>query len=258
MARYDGLTVLITGATGGFGKRAAERFAMEGANLVLSDIAQDPGSAFAAIDPARMTYMQGDIAREETSAKLVALAQEHFGSLDVAFNNAGIGQSLTPLPETESETARRIIDIDLMGVFYALKHQLPVMSAQAKKTGRSGAILNVASLAGIGGAPRIAAYSAAKHGVVGLTRSAAAEYARRGVRVNALCPAYAKTEMVLADLRASGEPMEDAVANLVRGVPMRRLGEIDEVIEAVMFACDPANGFMTGQTIAIDGGVSAI
>ena len=120
MARFDGLTVLITGATGGFGKRAAERFAMEGANLVLSDIADNPGRAFEGIDAARMTYMQGDIAKEETSAKLVALAKERFGSLDIAFNNAGIGQSFTPLPETESETARRIIDIDLMGVFSAL------------------------------------------------------------------------------------------------------------------------------------------
>lgn len=258
MSRFEGLTVLITGATGGFGKRAAERFAQEGARLVLSDIQADPGQAFAAIPAGAYVYEPGDIADEATSERLVALALEKFGSLDVAFNNAGIGQSFTPLPETESAIARRIIDIDLMGVFYALKHQLPVMAAQAKKTGRSCAILNVASLAGIGGAPRIAAYSAAKHGVVGLTRSAAAEYARKGVRVNALCPAFAKTEMVLADLRASGQSMDEAVTQLVRGVPMRRLGEIDEIIEGVLFACDPANGFMTGQTIALDGGVSAI
>ena len=258
MARFDGLTVLVSGATGGFGKRAAERFAMEGANLVLGDIRPDPGDAFAAIPADRYVYQTGDIAREETSAALVALALERFGGLDIAFNNAGIGQAFTKFPDTDSELARRIIDIDLMGVFYAMKHQLPVMSDRARKTGRSAAILNVASLAGVAGAPQIAVYSAAKHGVVGLTRSAAAEYARRGVRVNALCPAFARTDMVMKELLAMDKPMEEAVAQLVRGVPMRRLGEVDEVIEPVLFACDPANGFMTGQTLTIDGGVSAV
>jgi len=113
-------------------------------------------------------------------------------------------------------------------------------------------------LAGVAGAPQLAIYSAAKHGVVGLTRSAAAEYARKGIRVNALCPAFARTDMVLGGLRDTSQSMEEGIAHIVRGVPMRRLGEIDEVMEAVLFACDPANGFMTGQTLTIDGGVSAV
>ena len=258
MARFEGLTVIVTGATGGFGKRAAERFHDEGANLVLSDLAADPGDAFAALDPARHVYEGGDIAREETSARLVALAQDRFGGPDIAFNNAGIAQGFTPLPAIDSDLAQRIVDIDLMGVFYAMKHQIPAMLERARATGRGCAILNTSSLAGVAGEPQLAIYSAAKHGVVGLTRSAAAEYARKGIRVNALCPAFARTDMVLGGLRDTSQTMEEGIAHIVRGVPMRRLGEIDEVMEAILFACDPANGFMTGQTLTIDGGVSAV
>ncbi|PHP66449.1 oxidoreductase [Zhengella mangrovi] len=258
MARFDGMTIIVTGATGGFGHRAAERFYAEGANLVLSDLAADPGAAFAAFDASRHVYVPGDIAKEETSARLVALAKERFGGLDIAFNNAGIAQGFTPLPDIDSTLAQRVVDIDLMGVFYAMKHQIPAMLARARATGRSCAILNTSSLAGVAGAPQLAIYSAAKHGVVGLTRSAAAEFARKGIRVNALCPAFARTEMVLGGLRDTSQTMEEGIAHIVRGVPMRRLGEIDEVMEAVLFACDPANGFMTGQTLTIDGGVSAV
>lgn len=132
------------------------------------------------------------------------------------------------------------------------------MERQHRKTKRKGAIVNISSVAGLGGAPRLAIYSAAKHGVVGLTRTAAAEYAAKGIRVNAICPSFARTDMVTDMLSLSPADQEKAEAELTRGVPMKRLAEVDEVVTAVLFAADPANSFMTGQAIGIDGGIAAL
>lgn len=256
-ARFEGMTVLVTGATGGFGRHAARCFAKEGASLVLSD--RDPASLEELARPlgAKAVVLAGDISDERLSADLVDLALRTFGRLDIALNNAGIAHDFNPLPDISSEAARRVIDIDLMGVFYAMKAQLPVMERQFRETGKGGAIVNVASVAGLVGAPLLSAYAAAKHGVVGLTRSAAAEFATRGVRVNCICPSYARTPMVdaLLDSRWGKDKTE---ADLTRGVPMRRLAEVDEVVEAMLFAADPRNSFMTGQAIAIDGGITTI
>lgn len=258
MGRFNGLTVLITGAAGGFGRRCAERFAAEGARLVLSDIDPEKLQVLAAALAAETAVLAGDIADEKLSEDLASLAVSRFGTLDVAINNAGIAQNFALLPSVPSEEARRIFDIDLMGVFYAMKHQLPVMARQHRDHGRRAAIVNVASVAGIAGAPRLSAYAAAKHGVVGLTRSAAAEYATRGVRVNAVCPSFARTPMVSDILGPAAGGLEAAEADLTRGVPMRRLAEVDEIVEVILFAADPANSFMTGQTLAADGGITAI
>lgn len=255
---FQDKVVLITGAAGGFGARLAERLSAQGARLVLSDFDGDRLAALAARlgnDPARLA---GDIADETLSEALVALATDRLGGLDVAVNNAGIAQSFVRLPQVPSDEARRIVEVDLLGVFYAMKHQLPAMERQFRQSGRRGAIVNVASVAGLAGAPRLSVYAAAKHGVVGLTRSAAAEYATKGIRINAVCPSFARTAMVDGFVRTSLVSEEEAIDGLTRGVPMRRLAEVDEVLEAILFAADPANGFMTGQALAIDGGITAI
>ena len=192
--RFEGLTVLVTGVTGGFGRRLCVRLAAEGARLVLSDIDAGPLEQMAASLPVESAVLAGDIAQETLSENLVALAVKRFGGLDIAINNAGIAQSYVRLPQVPSDEARRIIDIDLMGVFYAMKHQLPQMERQYRQTRKGGAIVNIASVAGLSGAPRLSVYAAAKHAVVGLTRSAAAEYATKGIRINAVCPAFARTE----------------------------------------------------------------
>ena len=256
MPRFVGLVVLISGATGGFGSAAARAFAAEGARLVLSDLDAVKLDDFAKSLAAETATVAGDIADETLSEKLVQAAVERFGGLDVAVNNAGIAQNFVRFPLLPSEEARRIIDIDVMGVFYAMKHQLALMERQAR-TGRKAAIVNIASVAGIAGAPRLAVYSAAKHAVVGLTRSAAAEYAAKGIRVNAVCPSFARTDMVNSTLRLAPD-IAAAEAELVRGVPMKRLAEVDEIVEVILFAADPKNSFMTGQTIAADGGITAI
>lgn len=255
--RFDGMTVLITGATGGFGRRTAERFAAEGARLVLSDVADEPLRALAGTLPTDSAVLAGDVADEALSADLVALATQRFGSLDVAVNNAGIVQSFVRLPQVPSDEARRVLEIDLLGVFYALKHQLPVMERQFRENGRGGAIVNIASKAGTGGAPKLSVYAAAKHGVVGLTKSAALEYASRGIRINAVCPSYARTAMAQSFVDQTGTGEAEALAALTRGVPMKRVAEIDEVVEAILFAADPKNSFMTGHTLAVDGGIAA-
>lgn len=258
VARFAGLTAIVTGATGGFGRRTAERLAEEGARLVLSDMNEAPLKEFAASLPTETAIRAGDISDETLSEALVALALERFSTLDITINNAGIAQSFVKLPQVPSDEARRIIDIDLMGVFYALKHQLPAMERENRASGRTAAIVNIASVAGLAGAPRLSVYSAAKHGVVGLTRSAAAEYATKGIRVNAVCPSFARTAMALDFLKMSPKGIDESAADLTRGVPMKRLAEIDEIVEVILFACDPRNSFMTGQTLAADGGITAI
>ncbi len=258
MGQFAGLCVLVSGATGGFGKKTAERYAEGGANLVLTDLHQDGLQEFAAGLPAKTACLAGDISDEKLSKKLALLAVEEFGGLDIAINNAGVAQNFLKLHQVPSNEARHIIDIDLLGVFYAMKHQIRVMEQQYRQTGRRGIIVNIASIAGLAGAPHLSVYAAAKHGVVGLAKSAAVEYATKGIRINAVCPSFARTDMALDILRTAPDGEEAATANLVRGVPMKRLAEIDEVVEVIMFAGNPANSFMTGQTLAVDGGIEAI
>lgn len=258
MGRFDGQTVLVTGATGGLGRGAAEAFAAEGARLVLSDIAGGPLEEFAAALGVETATLAGDVSDENLSKNLVALAVERFGRLDVALNNAGIAQSFVRLPNVPSDEARRVIDVDVMGVFYAMKHQIPLMERQFRETGRGGVIVNTASVAGLGGAPKLSVYAAAKHAVVGLTRSAAAEYATKGVRINAVCPAHTRTKMVQDFIDLTRVSEKDALAELTRGVPMKRVGEVREVVEVILFAADLKNSFMTGHALAVDGGIAAI
>ena len=257
MNRFEGRTVIVTGANGGFGAAAAKAFADEGARLVLSDLAHEPAEALQAIETDAFVYLSGDVTDPALHRTMVETAKQTFGRLDIAVNNAGIAHSHARLHEIPEDLARRVVEIDLMGVFHALTAQIPALLAEAK--GHDGcAIVNLASVAGLGGAPGLGIYAAAKHGVIGLTKTAAAENARKGIRVNAVCPAFARTPMALQEIARSDRPQAEAEAFMTRGVPMGRLGEISEVVAAILFAADPANGFMTGQSIAVDGGIGAI
>jgi NAD(P)-dependent dehydrogenase (short-subunit alcohol dehydrogenase family) len=252
---FGGLAVLVTGAARGFGAAAARAFADGGARLLLADIDAEGLAATAASLPGALSEA-GDMADPATARRLVARAAAAFGRLDIAVNNAGIVHPPARIPEIAEAAARRVVEVDLLGIFWALQAQLPQMERQFRETGRGGAIVNIASVAGLVGAPTLSIYAAAKHGVVGLTRTAAVEYARRGIRVNAVCPAFARTAMV-DDTLARGPDRAAAEAELVRGVPMRRIAEVDEVVQAILWTAHPGNSFMTGQAIAIDGGISA-
>ncbi len=258
---FDGQTILITGAAGGFGKSASALFAEQGANLVLSDY---NGEGLSALSKslkqrgANVATLVGSVAEEDHCKETVDLAMNTYGRLDVAINNAGIGHDPAKTADVDSAQAMMTLQVDLMGVFYGMKHQIPVMEAGFDEHQRTSSILNVASLAGLGGAPTIGMYAAAKFGVVGLTKSAALEYARRGIRINAICPAFARTPMVEDGLLAASGGGKEAEDFLTRGVPMRRLAEPEEITRSMLWICDPRNSFMTGQAVALDGGTSAM
>lgn len=258
---FEDQTVLITGAAGGFGRSVSQLFAERGANLVLSDYnAAGLDAMVADLEAfgAGVATLSGSVAEEDHCRETVELAMEKFGRLDVAINNAGIGHDPAKTADVDSKQALMTLQVDLMGVFYGMKYQIKVMEEGFREHGRMANILNVASLAGLGGAPTIGMYAAAKHGVVGLTKSAALEYARRGIRINAICPAFARTPMVEDGLLADGGGSKEAEDFLTRGVPMRRLAEPEEITRSMIWICDPRNTFMTGQAVALDGGTSAM
>lgn len=244
--------VLLTGAAGGFGQLLAQAFAERGARLVLGDIDEDGAQRVAAQLPTDSAAMYCDVTSEDHCAALVEAALELYGRLDIAINNAGVVQPFTALTDTDADELDRQLDINVKSVMYGMKHQIGAM-----REAGAGTILNVASVAGLNGAPKLAAYAAAKHAVVGLTRSAAVEYARYGVRVNAVCPFFSLTPMVTEDL-ASDDNSADLEARLGRGTPMKRLGSPTEIVNLMLLLCSPGNTFMTGQAVAVDGGVSAI
>lgn len=257
MADFAGRVVILTGATGGFGQATARYFSKAGAKLVISDLASERLDGMAEELGGQAIAVSGDISDPQLSERLVETAASAFGRLDICINNAGIVHDMMPLPRTPVGEARKVIDVDLMGVFYAMRAQLPMLEQRFRETGEPGAIVNVASVAGVVAAPMLSVYAAAKHGVVGLTKSAAIEYARRGVRVNALCPSFARTPMATDFLDKAGKDRDAAEAAMVQAIPMRRLADVDEVIAGLIYLADPASSFVTGQTLQVDGGLSA-
>ena len=257
--RFKDKVVIVTGACGGIGSKAVEGFLEEGALVLASDLKKEQLEELKTnFNTSRLSTLAGDVRKSSTHLSLVETAVTTFGGLDIALNNAGISHEVVKLPLIEEEVARRVFDIDLMAVFLAMRAQLPIMAEQFSKTGRSGAIVNVSSAAGLVAAPLMSVYSAAKHGVIGLTKSAAAEYAKRGVRINSICPAFTKTAMVEGFFENTQQDREKAIERLTQGMPMSRMAEISEIIVGILFAADPSNSFMTGNSIAIDGGLTAV
>jgi len=258
--RFAERVVLITGAASGFGRLAAERFAGEGAKLSLSDISEDRLAETADLVRSRggdVVTSRVDVSDEADIAQQVQRTLEHYGQLDVAINNAGVGHALARLPDLPVEEFDRVMAINARGVFLGMKYQLPTMVERGE-----GAILNVASAAGVVGAGMLAAYAASKHAVVGLTRTAADEFARKNVRINALCPSFAVTPLFndMADEIATArqESRSEAYSRITQRIPMRRVAEPEEVVQAMLWICSPENSFMTGQAISIDGGLTAV
>ncbi|RED12071.1 SDR family NAD(P)-dependent oxidoreductase [Pontivivens insulae] len=251
---FENRTVLITGAAAGLGAAAAEAFAAKGATLILSDRSD---KVMGVAERLGATGLIADAASLDDHKMQVAKAVEQTGHLDITINNAGIAHPPMRIEQTPEQVARMVVEVDLLGMMWALQTQIPQMQKQAlERDGDGGCILNVASIAGLVGASTLGIYGAAKHGVVGLTKAAAIENARRGIRVNAICPGFTRTAMT-GDLINMAPDAEAAEADMVRGVPMRRLGEQAEIVSAMLFAASPENSFMTGQTIALDGGVTA-
>jgi NAD(P)-dependent dehydrogenase (short-subunit alcohol dehydrogenase family) len=242
---------VITGAGSGMGLATAQAFAESGAAVVLADRnEQTLRTATAELTSAgrQALGVVCDVSDEEQVAALVERTLASFGRLDFAFNNAGIQAPPTDAADEPAEIFDRVNAINLRGVWACMKHELRPMRAQG-----SGAIVNCSSLGGLVGLPGRAAYHASKHGVIGLTRSAALEYAPRGVRINAICPGTIETAMV-KDMIAKGElDVPEAVANQ----PIGRLGRADEIAAAVLWLCSPAASFVLGVALPVDGGYTA-
>lgn len=253
---FTGKTALITGAASGFGKSLAQELAKRGANLVLADFNEqglaDTVSEIKALG-AQVISLAGDVAEEAHAEALVKAAVEHFGKLDIAVNNAGLAPQLGPLTELDAKTLDRQLDVNAKGVAYGLKHQLRVMSAQ-----RDGAILNVSSMAGLGGTPMGSSYGAAKHAVIGLTKTAAVECGPMNVRVNAICPFFTATPMVDNPIMNPKGDIEEVNKNLARGCPMKRIARVEEVVSVMVMLLSPANSYMNGIAVPVDGGMSAM
>ncbi len=244
----DAKSAIVTGGASGIGRATALAFARAGARIVVSDLDTAGGEATAAAARAaggEAHFLPCDVRSLRDVDALVATAIERFGRLDCAFNNAGIEGALASIGDGLEDVVAGVLDVNLMGVWRCLHAELPRMAAQG-----GGAIVNTASVAGLVGAGGLAPYVASKHGVIGLTKAAALEYAAHRIRVNAVCPGVIQTPMV--DRLAAASPgMIDA---LLAVKPMGRLGTPDEVAAAVVWLCSDAASFTTGHALTVDGG----
>jgi NAD(P)-dependent dehydrogenase (short-subunit alcohol dehydrogenase family) len=247
----DGKIALITGAGSGIGRATARIFAREGARLVLADVVEAGGNETLRMiteTGADGIFVKCDVANEADVEATVARAVAHFGRLDCAFNNAGIGGAGRLTHEYSLEEWNRVIAINLTGVWLCMRAEIAQMLKQ-----KSGAIVNTSSIMGLTGAIRVPAYTAAKHGVAGLTKAAALEYARHGLRINAVCPAPIYTPMLMGAF----EKRPDMEERYARAEPMKRIGQPEEIGEAVAWLCSDRASYVTGLPMPIDGGYMA-
>ena len=248
--RVEGKVALVTGGASGIGRATALTFAREGAKLVVADMNEDGGQQTVHMITEKggeATFVRTDVSQAVEVQALISKAVEMYGRLDCAHNNAGIpggGRALTA--EYAEDTWHQVIAVNLTGVWLCMKYEIPQMLSQG-----SGAIVNTASVAGLIGSRGLAAYVASKHGVVGLTKTAALEYAQQGIRVNCVCPGVIQTPMTARVLR---DPARQAQ---ITARPMGRVGTPEEVAETVVWLCSDAASFVTGHTMTVDGGYVA-
>lgn len=247
---FENQVALVTGAASGMGLATAQAFAEAGAKVVLADFREDviQKEADKLVAAGKTAIAIGcDVSNDTQIEAMIARTVSHFGRLDVAFNNAGVMAKVAPIAESSHEEWERVIGINLRGVWNCMKHELRQMEKQG-----SGAIVNNASVGALTGNPGIASYIASKHGVVGLTRTAALEYVKKGIRVNAVNPGLIDTQ-VARDV-VSGD--EQAYDEFAKRVPIGRAGRPDEIASAVLWLCSSGASYVVCQALTIDGGLT--
>lgn len=249
---FTGYSVVITGAASGMGEATSTMFAKAGASLILSDI--NESALYNLAD--RLTQINKsivwqccDVTNENQVKELIDLAIKQFGKIDGAYNNAGIMSPLKSTAEMTSEEYDKVLDINLKGIWLCMKYELLQMEKQG-----FGSIVNVSSIGGLAGVPLRSSYVASKHGVIGLTRSAALEYAAKGIRVNAICPGTMKTPMVEDMIRNNVLDIEATLAV----TPAKVFGSAEDIASAALWLCSEGAGYVTGHALAVDGGYTAI
>ena len=251
-SNVSGKRILITGGASGIGAASALLLASRGAKVVIGDMAEEMGAAVAmqGQDAGNsIVFKKVDVTSGDEVRALFTLAMETLGGLDVVVNNAGIDHQPAPMHELSDDDFDRNIAVNLKGVWHCMRAAVTCMAANG-----GGHVINVASIAGLRSAPLLSAYSAAKHGVMGLTKSAAHEYARVNIRFNAVCPSFIDTPMVQNTMAKMGERAQKATIN---ASPLRRLGTVDEVSGAIAWLASDESSFMNGHAFTLDGGMLA-
>ena len=249
--RFHEYAVVVTGAAGGIGRATALAFAREGARLTVADIDEQGGAETVRLleaEGAEAAFVRTDVSDSEQVSALIDGAAERWGRLDVVVNNAGVGGLRAPVSEYPEKDWARTLAVNAGGVFYGTKHALRHMTPAGR-----GAVVNVASVAGLAGFPGSVAYCASKHAAIGIMKTAALEVAKAGVTVNAVCPAFTETDMV--DQIRHHDPKLGG--RLATSMPAGRLGTVEEIAAAILYLASPEARFTTGLALPIDGGLTA-
>lgn len=246
--------VIITGGAGGIGEETAKLFSREGASIILVDVEMPALSAAATrIGNDQMLLVPADVSVEAQVNHYVKTALNEFGRIDIFVNNAGIEGKYGLITDLSGEDLDHVLDVNVKGVFYGLKHVVPAMIKQGY-----GSIINTSSVAGLIGSPGLGPYVASKHAVLGLTKTAALEYARHGIRVNAVCPGPINNRMMRSiEKGASPDKPEAVKEGFEQMIPLKRYGESAEVAELILFLASAHSSYITGSSLTIDGGLSA-